>query len=105
MQKVISNQIDTFKNYIYEEEMNIVNLLPEDKQLEAKEKILVRINRKQNMIDKRMLEGVDVGGIMAYIVKPFDIVKLEYDNGTSCFCFAVKEGRKTKYYYAENHIS
>jgi hypothetical protein len=104
MQNIIKNQIDNLKKYICEEEMKIVDLLPEDKKQEAIEKIFQRIKRRQNNIDKRMNEGIDIGGIMSCVVKPFDIVKIDYDNSTSCFAFAVKEGRKTKYYYAENHI-
>lgn len=88
----------------YEEEMKIFDDFPEYKTDDRILKTQQRIEKKQNNIDKRMLNGIDIGGIIAYIVKPFDIVKIEYDNGTSCFCFAVKEGRKTKYYYAENHI-
>ena len=110
MDKIIPNQIDTFKKHIEDERIELINSLIDElgaeKAENAKIRIQGKIKRMQDNIDKSMREGIDIGGIMKCIVMPHDIVKIEYDNGYSTFAFAVKEKgrRKTMYYYAEQHI-
>lgn len=105
MYKVVVGQIEQAKENIHKEITETVNLFPELQTKEVMQKIKEEVQNKQNAIDKCMTEGIDIGDLINYVVIPFDVVKIEYDDNTSCFCFAVKDGRKkVNYYYIGRYI-
>ena len=106
--KIIPNQADVYCEQIKQDLMKIHddlitmdNEYPHDKF----DKIINQIEIKISKVKECINGFIDIGGIVENLVKPNDIVKIEYDNGTSCYCFEVKIGRrKPKYYYCGNFI-
>jgi len=98
--KVIKNQKDSYCELIKNDIKNMAdelmaqgydsNVILEKTDMITEDKI--------NSISKNMSEGIDIGGIMKHIVKPIDIVKLEYITGQSVFCYEVKEKKKSNYF-------
>lgn len=109
MDKAIPNQINEFKQHIADERIELLNSFIDKLDSEKAENAKIRMQEKiefmQNRTDYRMKHGIDIGGIIEYVVIPHDLVKVELNNGHSFYAFAVKEGRKTRYFYAEQYVN
>ena len=104
--KITHNQVDAYCEQIKQDLTEIYNDLKEANcPHEQYNRILKQIEEKTLKVKEYMNSVIDIGGIIQCLVKPKDIVKIEYDNGVTCYCFEVKEGRKKpKYYHCGNYI-
>lgn len=104
--KVVPNQVMEYCEQIRSDLTKMHNDLIEAGYPQEKcNKVLDMIEEKIKKVKEYMNGTIDIGGIVAYNVKPKDIVKIEYNDGTICYCFEVKEGRKkSKYYYCGSYV-
>ena len=84
-----------YQKQIYESMLEFLEVLPEN----YMEKIEKKAQERRNNIDKVFKNGLDVGGLIKYMVYPFDIVYIKDDsNIIDGFYWIVKERKKVRVY-------